>query len=589
MNDPRATPNPSQAPRPDTGPPDPSPTLALGATAVAARRQRRGRAWLWASVATAVLVAGVSVGLVQADDAVVATGGPSVGATHGRPDATGDPSTSTTSTVDGRGAGGGSEETVAAAGDPTDGSGAAQGDEDLLPGTPGEITGHGSPGSPVSASIPPPVELAVVEPFAPAAPPAPEADTSPVDLLEAPVHGPIDDLVGNEPGCARSCLTTAMVTRSTFTTKLELQVETNVAAYVRVYISKDAPTITGGVPSFVGVSPVKTSGGHVTSWSGAIAGLDADTIYHVIIKATDLAGRSQSVTGPVRTTPQHDQLVAPGDGCTFQCITAGVATPTNRFDVVDLHITTSTPARLAVAVSTQEPGWIGGSPILPADMPVSLHDGVREEWNLSTSGLAPSTTYHVVVRATDLEGRYSSRIGSFTTAPEPPATVQVTLEHLTIAYDGDAADVNRGEVELKWGFGEQLIGHRSEEKMHDGTFIDPDSFHTTVFSVARGGSLPNTVVNAIERDADGHSNEGFECTSFVAGVLTEPLYDAPCDTRTSVAQTGVLTREQVEALPSCATVGLTGDKEDDRCALIVSPDLGDEYVRFWAVVSYRIS
>ena len=530
-------------------------------------------------------MASVSAGFVRPDQALFATGGSSTAGSGGSADdrlEAAVPGAATSSTTADPEAAGPSGSSPASS---PDGSAAGDDEEPLGPGTPGEITGSGSPGAPRgAASTPPPVELAIVEPFAPAAPPAPEVDLSPIDLLEFPAQGPIDDFVSNEPGCAGSCLTTAIVTRSAFTTKLNLEVETNVPAHIRVYVSTSAPTITGGVPSFVGVSPVTTSGGHVTSWSGAITGLDADTTYHVIVKATDVAGRSQSITGPVRTTPQHDQLVASGDGCTFQCITSGYAHLTHRFDVVNIGVETSTEVDLTVAVSTQEPGWIGGSPILPADVPVEVPGGWHRSWYVPATGLAPSTTYYVVIRATDPEGRHSSRIGSFTTAPEPPATIEVTLERVHIGYDGDVAESNAGEIALSWYLADgQVVGARSEEKVHDGTTIDIGAHHKVYQQVPRGGVLSPTVVNVIEEDRSRQA-----CSRLGLGVATEPYYHQACDAHVNVAQTGVMTRERVEALPGCATYGMPTYLDDHRCQLIVSPDLTDGYATFYAVVSYKV-
>ena len=112
-------------------------------------------------------------------------------------------------------------------------------------------------------------------------------------------------------------------------------------------------------------------------------------------------------------------------GCGASCITKAWITAVKSGKAVTLEVKTHTPARIPAAAGTQAPGHDGHQlPVLP-DPAVSLDAGAayRTQWTVNLQPLEPGTSYHIVVRAVDAQGRVTARAGTFRTL-EPVNDVQ---------------------------------------------------------------------------------------------------------------------------------------------------------------------
>jgi hypothetical protein len=99
-----------------------------------------------------------------------------------------------------------------------------------------------------------------------------------------------------------------------------------------------------------------------------------------------------------------------GGGCAIQCVTAATVVPTATTATLD--VTTSVPA--SITARAVPAGQVAG----PAPHPSVPLPATRRTIDLA--GLTPSTEYDITVRATDLQGRTSTRSGRFRTADPAP-------------------------------------------------------------------------------------------------------------------------------------------------------------------------
>src|SRR5690606_19578312 len=148
-------------------------------------------------------------------------------------------------------------------------------------------------------------------------------------------------------------------------------------------------------PAWIAGSPVVgdavTRVAHIprTSWEPTITGLEANTTYHVIVRARDGDGNDHYESTDFTTvTPIEaaDTLVAPPSGCLYQCIESGVVAAITH-ESATLQVDTSTAAALDVWVSTDVPGWVGGSPILPATAALPLAKAYQFSRQVPVGGL----------------------------------------------------------------------------------------------------------------------------------------------------------------------------------------------------------
>jgi hypothetical protein len=107
---------------------------------------------------------------------------------------------------------------------------------------------------------------------------------------------------------------------------------------------------------------------------------------------------------------------APGSGgCALQCITKAWLTPNALNPNVSLEVVTTVPARHKVWVSTQAPVMTDGVPTFPGVAPIATNNSPTTTWTTPLAPLSASTTYHIVVEATDEHDNRAHQAGQFTT------------------------------------------------------------------------------------------------------------------------------------------------------------------------------
>jgi hypothetical protein len=424
-----------------------------------------------------------------------------------------------------------------------------------------------------------------------APPPAP----TPEPVAVSPYNGAADDFVSNEPGCASTCITSALLRKDALQPDLDFEIKTNVNAKVHIWISTNSPTIISGIPVFPGVTP-RFSPGFAKTWQTELKPLEYDTKYYVIVRATDYYGHQQYALTSLTTReePGMGELIGNGGGCYYQCITDAHVQSTIDYSQVDLSIATNTAATLHVAISTQQPGTIAGKPFLPQDEDFALLPGNGPVQHGRASGLAPDTVYNVVVKATDNDGFTAHRVGQFRTSPLPPRVpsptdVLIRFEKITITGDGDISPGNRGEIQLAWGFKDgSLFGLRDWDTLDAGAVVDlPDDSGRWV-RIEPGGALPQLLANG--REDDHVVGEGMRgCRQGGFGLTMIPANDDDdCGVATNVAFLDQREVGWLNTIPACAGYGFSGEKANDKCFEIRSADMGNDYPEFKVLVSYHI-
>ena len=246
-------------------------------------------------------------------------------------------------------------------------------------------------------------------------------------------------------GCAVQCVKKAAVAATASSAKVEL--ETTVVSVVTVWVAKQ---VNGNPPGTLTASQAKVVQLYLPAGATRTAsfdGLEPDTTYAIGVKATDVHGKSSTRTGTFKTLPvKTNGLGGPdtidsGLGCSVQCITKalfGQAPPDGSVATAELK--TSTDAKIQLIVGADQ----------------AFHEIVFDKtnpwlvrsWKPQIGGLLPGTTYHVVVRATDAQGRISERRGTFRTVS---ATALVTIQKIKIVNDGDKGKA-KGELNFRYWF-----------------------------------------------------------------------------------------------------------------------------------------
>jgi hypothetical protein len=388
-------------------------------------------------------------------------------------------------------------------------------------------------------------------------------------------------------GCANQCIVSALLSANLTSPNVTLEVGTNTPAVMNVYVSESAPDEEDGHPVFPGVDPVATSGFATTHWTTPVSPLEADTKYNIIVEATDGNANTSYRSGSFTTiTPVDlpDGFASPDGpaGCAAQCITIALVSPQGADMAV--HVESHTSAIFDVYVSEEAPTYAGNVPSFDGSdsEPVASSDPLDlEEWDTVLEDLLADTDYHIIVRATDLHGGRSYRVGTFTT-PEGPQYL-VRFQAIEVIGDGDSGDLNRGELSFAWGFDDFTMGTRAEEKIHSGTTVQLGEADTAFIATDGGGFLPMLYVSGSERDADGL----VEFCSQGTGVAHEPGQNDDCDAKWNVASSGFYSGDSIDALPSCAGFDVADEFASARCMTFETADLGDDYPRFSVIVSFE--
>ncbi len=258
------------------------------------------------------------------------------------------------------------------------------------------------------------------------------------------------------PGCSVRCISKALVTVTATTAKVEL--ETTVVAHLKLTVSK--ASAGGNVGGFT-TNQAKTVSISAFSLSrtASFSGLEPDTTYTIVVKATDLKGRSSSRQGtfetlPIKTTGLGGpDGIASNVGCSVQCITKALVSqkqPDASSSRID--IATSTPARIQIDVSRDKPVQTAAGLAQYDVVSRQTTPGFTKSWSPQVGGLDFGTRYYVVVRAKDANGHVSIRQGSFRTVS---ATATVTLHKIKVLNDGDK--VGKGELFFRLWLGDDVL------------------------------------------------------------------------------------------------------------------------------------
>ncbi|HEX7277095.1 MAG TPA: hypothetical protein VF244_06940 [Acidimicrobiales bacterium] len=312
--------------------------------------------------------------------------------------------------------------------------------------------------------------------------------------MQSPASAAADDKKLTVKGCSEQCITKAWLTGRAPT--LELEVETTVPAKIRVEASTELPMQTASGPKFAAPAVKVSTGNQLKSeWTTDFGPLKSGTTYHVVAWATDQNGKSAYQKGTFTTpkaAPGKDQnggggtVKTKGDGCDLQCISKAWVNP-GRGSAA-LEVKTEVPSRMQVKASTFEPMQTTSGPHFNVvHAAASSGADFRTEWDVDLDGLEPGTTYHVVVWATDEEGRTAYQQGTFLTH-EAVRRVKVTFNRIRIISDGDK--YTKGEVELFLA-----VNNEYRPELHQGTkTVKSGSSHGLPWNGGRAG----TVVMVIE-------------------------------------------------------------------------------------------
>jgi hypothetical protein len=241
-------------------------------------------------------------------------------------------------------------------------------------------------------------------------------------------------------------------------------------------------------------------------------------------------------------------------------------------------------------MSANEPGWIDGTPFLPADAIVEPTLGIRTDFSVEKAFLDDDTTYHVIVRAEDAHG-VDYQVGEFHTGPPPPVNVLLTFEQINVQSDGDPhwGERDKGELSFEWGFlegidgADEVIGSRSQEKMHDGTVIALSSDNEAWLTLDGDEKFPAPGVHAREWDGVGAQF----VDAFPKMSLTPENHHG--GGRMNPAWGPELTLDEIKALPTCGGLGVAVALPDDYCFIFQSPKhIDKQYPNILVVVSYHL-
>jgi hypothetical protein len=263
----------------------------------------------------------------------------------------------------------------------------------------------------------------------------------------AAAPGPI---ISAGTGCALQCIEKALVVPTATSARVELK--TTVLAHLTVTIEKKiVPGTTGGLVASQ-ARTVTIHAFHVVKVA-KFDGLEPETTYGIVVKATDLKGQKASRAGTFATLPVQAQVHSPvggfdsGLGCAAQCIQKALFTQSKpAASIAALEVRTAIDAKIRVVVSRDKPVATADGPSQLDIVSSQASPGLTSSWQTQVGGLLPGTTYHAVVRATDAQGRTAIRQGSFRTVS---ATAIVTLHKLKVTGDGDKRR-NKGELAFRY-------------------------------------------------------------------------------------------------------------------------------------------
>lgn len=356
-------------------------------------------------------------------------------------------------------------------------------------------------------------------------------------------------------GCALQCITKALLRPNLSNANVSLDVATTVPTAIEVWVSTDEPVIDDATASFPGVAPLASMNEAATEWTASLAPLEAATTYNIIVAATDDNDHTAYRVGHFTTRSPIDNpggLAGGGgdSGCAAQCITKAIVT-THDDGTAELDVESHTPATFQAFVSLDGPTYDGHVPGF-AETVAWANSGLQhtDGWATTIGDLAPDTTHHIIVMATDAEGRASYQVGQFHTPLAPVMVVKVGMHQVRITNDGDSG-ANRGEISLAWGTGGTVFGSAGEGRYDTGAVLGFGDWETYNV-VETSGFVPTIYLDVFERDADGK----IEFCETPYGIQEDAGTDGDCDLNWSVGSTGIIGVETITGLPLCVELGL---------------------------------
>lgn len=261
-------------------------------------------------------------------------------------------------------------------------------------------------------------------------------------------------------GCALQCIERALVT----TTASAAKVEIGTTVATKVVVTARRLSSTGGL---VAGAPDATVSHRVlrTARTLFLVGLQPGTTYRIVVAATDASGRSAHRSGTFATKPVQTAVepgiggISSGLGCSAKCIEKAVPVQIGPTAAV-FEIGTATPATIRVVVSRDAAGEDVVS--------TSATAAPTTRWTTAASTLDPGTRYHLIIRATDSNGRTEQRQFSFRTVER---MVRITFWKVKVVNDGDSGRA-RGELRFGYWLGKDAIGgDRAYHKRRSGDVI----------------------------------------------------------------------------------------------------------------------
>lgn len=160
---------------------------------------------------------------------------------------------------------------------------------------------------------------------------------------------------------------------------------------------------------------------------------------------------------------------AVASACAEQCIVK--AWVTSQGTSADIEVKTDTPALIEVEAALEVPHQTADGPRFH-DPDVRVRSDERERvWNARLAPLFADTTYHIIVRATDVHGDSSYQQGTFRTLRR---TATVTFTDIRVIDDADKGKYDRGEIEFFFAVADQWLPelHQGERKIRSGKTLD---------------------------------------------------------------------------------------------------------------------
>jgi hypothetical protein len=110
---------------------------------------------------------------------------------------------------------------------------------------------------------------------------------------------------GGPAGCSLQCITSALISQAhgdAAGTEVGLAVASHTDALFQASVSRDAPTVSGGVPSFAHTDAWANSGlNYDDTWHVQLGNLTPQTKYYIVVRAEDRQGRASYRSGQFTT------------------------------------------------------------------------------------------------------------------------------------------------------------------------------------------------------------------------------------------------------------------------------------------------